>query len=195
MNNEAGGLQLLEGMYNFKFPFDIEFCMCINPYGPSWNPNAPSQWLGLQDKFTVWLPDKPESIQDHAEILAHYLQEFPSMLGSASVSAPPDFAAFGVITGRLIALAWTNSVFFDSLVNPESADTVAVIQISMDYIFPWNSRMEFKRRPQMDSSNWRSFPRTRVTLYIPRAPQEAEVHPVALAAYNGTGDQYPFSCG
>ncbi|WP_437327087.1 hypothetical protein [Sorangium sp. So ce381] len=37
-------------------------------------------------------------------------------------------------------------------------------------------------------------PRTTITVYIPKHPPDEVAWPIALAAYNDTGPQYPFTC-
>lgn len=111
------------------------------------------------------------------------------------VEAPTDFAEFGVITARLIALAWSDPVFAERLFT--TPDARQLVQNAMDYMVPWNFQLKFHRveGPSCDSDDyWLEFPCSAITVFMPMTP-DADVEAIALAAYNDTGAQYPFTCG
>ena len=225
------GLQFLEELYNFKFRYDVIFRMSADAKRrPNWDPNVYSGWWGSGDLFKMSLPGKPKrDVQQsqYADILTRYLAEFPTMLGKRILDlgvsaadetpkrfvpgAPPSFAEFGIVTGRIIAATWRNRAYGELCFNASPAQTVQVINNSMDYTYPWNFAMKFEQHDPAPSPDdeaefeeyWATFPRTKIVVHIPYPPTTEQdgkrvphpaVQPVALAAYNGTGVQYPFTC-
>ncbi|MCP3097294.1 BMA_0021/BMA_0022 family TOMM bacteriocin [Myxococcus sp. K15C18031901] len=205
-----GVLDFLEEKYHFKFPFDVK--LVINTTSrPQWMPIGSTGWYGFADGFELHLPEKPEDDANCASVLARYCEQFPSLLGQGEdfVSAPPDFAEVGVLTGRLLALTWRDKVFADQLF--DAKDARGLFQDAMDCILPWNFNLRFHRWSGPDSKGpnpmarllrdpdtdvyWKSFPRSVITLHLPLRPLPVDVQAVALAAYNDTGGQYPFTCG
>ncbi len=205
-----GALPILEQDFEFQFPFKVKFAIDDKQGSrPTWTPVGTRGWFGYADMFEVFLPEKPERVDQHAAVLARYCAEFPSLLGASKrrsygqakaevypeVEAPADFAEFGVITSRIIALAWSDERFASTLF--DSVDARQLVQDSMDYIIPWNFRLKFSRVPGPSSNEdayWQSFPDSTITVYLPQTP-ELDVEAIALAAYNDTGAQYPFTCG
>ncbi len=197
-----GVLGLLERDYGFTFPFDIKFMIDTTPMTrPRWIPVGTKGWFGFADRFHMFLPAQPERQEDEAAVLAEYCFRFPSMLGRATndVSvAPPDFAGFGVITSRIIALAWHNELFRTALYT--LPDTRQLVQDAMDYMVPWNFTLTFQeavmdKRPVVADAFWELFPFSQVIVNLPLQPDDVGVEAIALAAYNDTGAQYPFTCG
>lgn len=200
-----GVLPYLEERFQFAFPFpQVKLAIC-NEHQPRWEPVGTRGWFGFPDGFEVAVPKKPREEADEAELLAEYMQAFPSMLGRGlgGAEAPDDFAAFGLITGRLITLAWTSESFRRSLFSAD--DARALVQDAMDVIIPWNFRLKLreyecaKLSPQDAGSHGFSFdvqrlPATLIRLNMPAMP-DIKQRAIALAAYNDTGGQYPFTCG
>jgi ribosomally synthesized peptide (two-chain TOMM family) len=192
-----GALDLLERDFNFTFPFDVKFMIDVESR-PAWSPvGTPSGWFGSADAFVIALPRKPARAEQGAAVLAHYCAKFPSLLGEGRhhVSAPPDFAKFGVITSQLIALTWANEAFAARLF--DQRDARGLLQDAMGCIVPWNFLLKFEPAPGDSSDSdeyWSDFPRSKITVHLPQRP-ELDAQPVALAAYNATGGQYPFTCG
>jgi len=205
--NPRGALPLLEKDYGFQFPFNMSFNISIatNADGknmrPVWRPVGTKGWFGFMDEFKLYLPKKPTNPEDEATVLARYCTEFPSLLGAATdgvSQAPPDFAAFGVITSRLVALAWSDPEFHNKLYNQSNSrsDVRDLLDGALDYVVQWNFRLVFEEVPEDSSDSvdyWERFPRSEVTVFLPQQP-DPSVEAIALAAYNDTGGQYPFSC-
>lgn len=202
-----GTLDLLEQEFNFRFPFDVKFCISLLKR-PRWQPIGTTGWLGFGDEFEITLPALPPDPGSRASVLARYCQEFPTMLGNPirdGETAPPDFAAFGVVTARLLALAWHNKDFHKALY--ESPDARDIVQGSMNTIVEWNFSLRFREHvselPMESDEYWRNFPRSKIIVHLPERPEQRPpmpdetfdtVEPIALASYNGSGSQYPFTC-
>jgi ribosomally synthesized peptide (two-chain TOMM family) len=211
VGNPRGVLPLFEKTYNFTFPFDVKFAV-DGENRPYWKPTGTTGWFGCMDDFYLSLPAKPVDPKDQAAVLARYCAEFPSLLGAATngtSEAPPDFAAFGVITSRLLALAWSDPEFHEQLYAP--GDRKELVQQAMNYIVQWNFRLMFKEHkvPGSDTTEyWSAFPRSEILVHLPEIPVYPasrpiimvltipdDVQAIALAAYNATGSPYPFTCG
>ncbi len=205
--DRRGVLDLFEEQYKFKFPFNIQFQIAADEgTRPVWEPVGANGWFGFADSFTVYLPEKPKDKEHEADMLAEYCFRFPTMLGQPTneySEAPPDFAAFGVVTSRILALAWLKDDYRAMLYAAE--DARQLVQDSMDCIIPWNFTLKFKEFPLPDAGfgglhwlndvYWGMFPYTEILVNLPVAPRTPELNAVALAAYNDTGAQYPFTCG
>jgi ribosomally synthesized peptide (two-chain TOMM family) len=207
--NPRGILPYLEETFRFKFPFpSVKLAIDVDRQ-PRWKPIGTRGWFGFADEFEVVLPRKPVDENDQTELLAEYMQRFPSMLGRGDrdAEAPDDFAWFGLITGRLIALAWADDRFHQMLFAAQDARDL--VQNAMDVVIPWNFRLRFSEReaPQLhahelDRHGFLSAQRfdldklspTVIRLNMPEVPDSAQ-RAIALAAYNDTGKQYPFTCG
>ncbi len=201
--NPRGALPMLEQDYGFTFPFNVKFAISLNNR-PIYQPIGTTGWYGFLDEFRIPLPAKPTDPAHQAASLALYCQQFPSLLGAATddvSEAPPDFAAFGVITSRLVALAWNDSFFHEQLFN--RPDARELVQEAMNYIVQWNFHLKFweyevPSSPTVDFFAG-SFPRSTIIVHLPQRPaalppQGMGVEAIALAAYNDTGSQYPFTC-
>jgi ribosomally synthesized peptide (two-chain TOMM family) len=134
--------------------------------------------------------------------------------GLLGADAPEQFAAFGLTTGRVIALAWSDPTFHDALYRAD--DARQLVQDAMDIVVPWNFRLKFREyevkhtKPhpglaELDGLELDRFlssvhfdvdklPFTVIRLNMPEKPEGAQ-RAIALAAYNDTGAQYPFTCG
>lgn len=204
-----GVLPTFEKDFNFVFPFQRVKLAVSDERRPRWKPIGTTGWFGFADEFKVALPGKPAE-KDEGELLAEYMQVFPSLLGPAHhAEAPDDFASFGLVTGRLIALAWHDRKFHDDLF--ATADARNLVQDAMDVIVPWNFRLKFteyempNKTPHISESelprslstkafDFSNFPFSEIQLNMPEAPDDRQ-RAIALAAYNDTGTQYPFTCG
>ena len=223
VNLGASTLQHLESTYGFDFPFRVDLRLrhdegpnwseCDNQWKWRWPPlptSPPCEGGPSEDEYTIWLPKTPSpNGGDNVQILADYCHEFPSMLGKSTVpnaQTPDDFTEFGLITVRLIAKTWSDPNFsialFGTSRTPEQmTQLINNFNLALDhpsYKCPWAFNMRFEQYDTaMNPSSpdyWTSYPRTRITLAFPHKPDQ-DVLPVALAAYNATGRQYPFSCG
>ncbi|WP_437317637.1 BMA_0021/BMA_0022 family TOMM bacteriocin [Sorangium sp. So ce385] len=195
--HSRGALPLLEKNYNFKFPYNVRFTIATTPR-PQWRPNEVLGWFGVGDEFHIYLPERPEqphgSIPGLADALGVYCERFPSLLGAATdgkSQAPDDFANFGVITSRILAMTWAHQEFAKELF--ASNDARDLVQKSLSIIVPWNFRLRFSPKTWSEFESGRP-PYNEITVYIPAPPKEQHDWPIALAAYNDTGPQYPFTC-
>ncbi|WP_437906588.1 BMA_0021/BMA_0022 family TOMM bacteriocin [Sorangium sp. So ce327] len=202
-----GVLPLLEKEYGFKFPFSVKFAISDEPR-PQWRPNEMLGWLADGDEIDIILPGPPTDGTPPADALALYCQWFPSMLGPPTdgTSQPPDdFGEFGVITSRLLAMTWYDEKFKEQLF--ASKDARRLVQASMGMIIHWNFKLKFSSlhwekfwhnipyQGQGDGQSASRIPaRVTITVNIPQAPPDDAIWPIALAAYNDTGPQYPFTC-
>lgn len=206
-DSPRGVLPFLEQRYNFRFPFDVSFKIS-DKRRPIYRPVGTTGWFGFGDEFQVYLPGPPQDLKrEGAAVLARYCAEFPSLLGAgigSGVEAPTDFANFGIVTCRVLAMTWHDPTFSAALF--QAADARQLIQDSMNWIVPWNFFIKFQQVEGSSSDSnqyWQNFPRSIITVHMPQPPNaesircgevEGSVEPVALAAYNGTGAQYPFTC-
>lgn len=192
-----GVLPMLEQEYGFVFPFNVRLILSTKRQ-PIWGPNYTTGWYGFGDEFKLYLPASPSRVEERAAVAMQYYAEFPSLLGAATdpfTVAPDDFGAFGSITVRILALTWESELFRTALYT--SNDSRVQIQDAMDYMVPWNFSLVIREAPGASSTSpayWRDFPRSEITLHIPMRPETLAVEAAALAAYNDTGSQYPFSC-
>ncbi|WP_437715164.1 BMA_0021/BMA_0022 family TOMM bacteriocin [Sorangium sp. So ce448] len=201
--NPQGVLPLFEKEYNIKFPYNVKFAIADVPNRPEWRPVGTTGWFGVADEFHITLPGPPPPAEPGApsgpaDAIALYCEWFPSMLGKATdgvSEAPDDFAEFGVITARILALTWFDQAFARKLYDAE--DARPLVQASMGVVVRWNFRLKFCYL------DWEQFwapspllmpPRTTITVYVPKHPPDEAAWPIALAAYNDTGPQYPFTC-
>jgi ribosomally synthesized peptide (two-chain TOMM family) len=205
-SNPRGALPFLERRYNFEFPFNVAFKIS-DKRRPLYRPIGTTGWFGMGDEFEVYLPAMPQNPAEGAAVLARYCAEFPSLLGGGTVTgvaAPADFSNFGTVTSQVLALAWHNKTFHSAIYRAD--DARQLIQDTMNWIVPWNFFIKFKEVPGPGSTAdeyWASFPRSIITVHMPMKPDKESLHrnevdhtveAVALAAYNGTGSQYPFTC-
>lgn len=208
----TGALAVLEKDFNFKFPFEVKFAI-DDVHPPRWDPVRTRGWIGYADDFLIHLPKPPEQPEQRASALARYYQEFPTLLGRArgdqrAAEAPDEFGEFGGITLRALALAWNSDTFAAELY--KTHDARALVQDYFDYIVPWNFKLRFREHTTGSDDHWTSdersdaywakFPLSEITVHLPRrpdspGPNDVQIEPIALAAYNDTGPQYPFTCG
>ena len=208
--NRRGVLPKLEEDFHFRFPFQHVKLVVSDERRPRWMPVGTRGWFGFADEFKVALPGRPAE-RDEAELLAEYMQVFPSLLGPGHhAEAPDDFASFGLVTGRLIALAWHDPAFHGALFSVDDARNL--VQDAMDVVIPWNFRLKFtehkvRTRPSSPGSgggqplalstksfDFSDFPFSEISVNMPEPPDDTQ-RAIALAAYNDTGRQYPFTCG
>ncbi|HET9621349.1 MAG TPA: hypothetical protein VFP84_08295 [Kofleriaceae bacterium] len=218
-----GVLPYLESTFHFVFPFPRVKLEVINANNPRWQPVGTRGWFGFADEFEVALPRKPDKTEHEAELLAEYMQMCPTMLGHGmlGIEAPDEFGAFGLTTGRVIALAWSDRAFHDQLFAAD--DARQLVQDAMDVVVPWNFKLKFREYevkhlpdpiPMPASASgpiaaavmvldqflssyhfdFSHLPFTVIRLNMPDQPA-GDQRAIALAAYNDTGAQYPFTCG
>lgn len=114
-----------------------------------------------------------------------------------------DFASFEVALLAAIAKAWNDPTFRKLF----TLDAAAALHTIRDYTVPWDLWIQVKdnpeavwrtpaddRHPGKGRSYWQLNKRNLLKLYLPTKPADVISEPVALAAYNATGAEYPFSC-
>ena len=194
---KRGVLPMLEKDFGFTFPFDVKFAIVADRgKTPKWKPGPTGGWFGFADEFKLYLPEKPDP-DNFGRVLARYCAEFPSLLGKSTHEfrvAPPDFAAFGVITSRVLALTWDQPKWGGKLFR--SRDARGLVQGALDTVVPWNFALKFVLQQGTSSDSdryWKKFPRSEITVNLPESPGP-DVEAIALVSYNDTGSQYPFTC-
>jgi hypothetical protein len=142
----------------------------------------------------------------------------PVVIYRPLAEAPADFAAFGITTARVIAAVWRDpkmaQMLEDAYLDEEDGGirTVQYVENWTERPFPWNFRLRFRSysvetpvpKDLSDIPKWaeatvQDQPKTRIRLNSPCNPlrdnaEDYLIQPVALAAYNATGDAYPFTC-
>jgi ribosomally synthesized peptide (two-chain TOMM family) len=113
--------------------------------------------------------------------------------------AGDDFASFQVALLGAIAEAWRDPSFRRIL----TIDAATALSKVRDYKLPWklklavveDDRSSWHPRVKAGSpSHWTFKTRNTLKLNFPARPAEVRSWPVALATYNETGAEYPFSC-
>lgn len=175
-----------------------------------WNTQSSTGWVGSNDTFIINLPNNPK--KDQVEALTAYYQIFPTLFGvtvdSGTVVRGPlpqdlgvdsnPFLEFGGVTLRALALAWENKEFLKELSDETLEDATPVLSRWLGYNNPWNFKLKFQFGTgfKWDAKNkmWTNPPKNVVKLHYPRKPKDSGSQPIALATYNESGPQYPFSC-
>jgi ribosomally synthesized peptide (two-chain TOMM family) len=110
-----------------------------------------------------------------------------------------DFTAFSVALIAAMAQAWHDEEFRAVLL----LDAAKALHTIRGYILPWNFAVVVKDAPRSrwqprteheGPSHWVFEERQVLQLNLPSKPSDLYSEPVALAAYNATGAEYPFSC-
>jgi ribosomally synthesized peptide (two-chain TOMM family) len=204
-DEKEGALAILRREFGMEFPWAVKLVIAAGDPGPAWQPGNTRGWIGTEDAFTLYLPVEDKPPANPAELLARYYQERPSPLGRQAKGVAEDwipsaFAEFGAVTIRALALAWNDATFKELLLSANGKPRAAnkTFQDYLDYHIPWNFSVYFKAHayPKTDE-DWEAFPPNEIKLVLPQRPggRDPMVEAVALAAYNGTGPQYPFTCG
>jgi ribosomally synthesized peptide (two-chain TOMM family) len=124
------------------------------------------------------------------------------------ISSGITFYEFGVALLSIIAKAWENEAFVTLIQNPDNFQET--LQYVHGYKPPWQLSIQIKddenaqwcdRTPadtssskEVQPSRWINLRCPELRLALPHKPQRLEDWPAALAAYNATGAQYPFTC-
>jgi ribosomally synthesized peptide (two-chain TOMM family) len=113
---------------------------------------------------------------------------------------PPEseFTAFKVVLVAAISKAWRDDRFKEIL----SIDSKLAMSTIRGYRVPW--ALTFPMRPDLRArwqpptggqpSFWYNATPHTLKLYLPSKPKSLDSEPVALATYNATGAEYPFTC-
>jgi len=106
------------------------------------------------------------------------------------------FLEFQVALLSMMAMAWENDAFRDLITNPEN------FREALGYVHgykpPWQLEIQLAHdeaaRWDEKRSTWTNLSQHELTLVLPTRPESPNDWSVALAAYNATGAQYPFTC-
>ncbi|ETW97288.1 MAG: hypothetical protein ETSY1_23240 [Candidatus Entotheonella factor] len=207
---------ILEKEFGFQSPWPyLTFRLVKNE--SVWQPVMTGSWTsqGPPDQFHIQLP-APHLIdtQHQAEALAAYYQAFPTLFGPINHLELPDagageagslenvggastaFLDFGAVVFNALALSWKDSDFKAFLSDPESG--LPALEKYLRFNNPWNVNIVFTFSDQFKWSSsagrWVDAPCNRIDLNFPNPPEDENLFPIALVAYNNTGAQYPFTC-
>lgn len=130
-----------------------------------WKPELTAGWIGMDDGFSVVLPQAPKA--KATEALAAYYQMFPDFMGSVttfddgatsvlrgalptSLGIPSggtdSLLAFGGVVLRAVTLAWQSPEFLKQLTRSGETDTDAAPVLSqwLGYNNPFNFQVRFE---------------------------------------------------
>lgn len=213
---DGGILPILRNEYGLNFTWQVCLKIATGEAQPEWDSQR-EMWVGTEDAFTIYIPSAPRP-EVQAQLLANYYMLRPTILGSGGADSsteqqdpeqvrrhsqnegapadpiPDSFTEFGIVTMRAIARAWQNEKFRKLLTGHGKdlpVDARECLQAYMDYMVPWNFKLYFKEC----GDDLERLPPNEITLYFPDKPEDPRIEATALAAYNGTGPQYPFTCG
>ena len=122
------------------------------------------------------------------------LKEGPSAGKGSLIPNITDFANFEVALLHAVAKAWHSKSFRDQL-QEKPAQALA----TCEHFHPaWKMTLRIadddKARWDPSQQMWRDLSPNALVLSLPQTPPQVEKRPVALAQYNATGAEYPFSC-
>jgi ribosomally synthesized peptide (two-chain TOMM family) len=114
------------------------------------------------------------------------------------VPAEEEFTAFKVVLIGVMSKAWADDRFKAML----EIDSKLAMSTIRGYRVPWKLQFPMKEdkkarwQPPVNGqqSFWYNERRHELTLYLPSKPKQLASEPVALAAYNASGAEYPFTC-
>lgn len=174
-----------------------------------WAPEFLGGWVGDDDLFTIYIPNKPEDEAIAAEALAAYGTLFPTFMGRQSQGEfqntgiiDESFLKFGAITLQVIGILWRDgkdSDFHQELFSSEDGAAL-VLSKYLSHKNPWGFRLKFKLADEDKftydpvEKTWKDIQPNEVTLHYPEKPQLEKDLPIALATYNSNYDVYPFTC-
>jgi len=138
----------------------------------------------------------------------------PPRPGDPSTFIPDQtsFLNFEVAMISLIAKAWESADFRELIKRPQNVPSA--LQTVRGYDPKWTMRISIvddasakwesgaqpatngsrRAKPAKQTSRWTNLTPHMLRLNFPNAPREARDHSIALASYNSTGAQYPFTC-
>jgi ribosomally synthesized peptide (two-chain TOMM family) len=109
-----------------------------------------------------------------------------------------EFANFEVALLYAISKAWENSAFRRYLQDSPQFAIASCHGYHPPWPLPLRIQNDTGARWQPHSKDpfrkWQNLSPTVLTLSLPQKPEEVREYGIALAAYNATGAQYPFSC-
>lgn len=107
-----------------------------------------------------------------------------------------SFADFEVVLVSALAKAWNNDAFAE-LIQSDS-DLQIALQTIRGYTPPWRLILKIldDKTATWNSKTmtWTNLTPHVLALNLPDAPTAVSEQPIALAAYNSTGAEYPFTC-
>lgn len=131
------------------------------------------------------------------------------LLGSRIASREPphggfvpnqvSFLDFGVALLSIMAKAWENENFAALIVQDENV--VEALSTVRGYRPPWKLNLAIRDDEQARwhekavlAHRWEPLRPHELVLHLPEPPQEPREQSIALAAYNATGAEFPFTC-
>lgn len=122
------------------------------------------------------------------------------------VPSRDSFLNLGVALLSLMAKSWVNAAF-RKLVDDNTESTMGTIrgykppwQLTIDIEDDREARWSAGHEQQEDGvatwipGSWSNLKQNVLTLHLPKAPEAGRDQVIALAAYNTTGAEYPFTC-
>ncbi|MCE2029020.1 BMA_0021/BMA_0022 family TOMM bacteriocin [Sessilibacter corallicola] len=188
-----------------------------------WNPELVQGWVGPMDHMELTLPAKPNIEPNQlAHALAQYYLLFPTPFGPTQEieeddsdvmmealptdlgESPESILDFGGVILRAVSVGWSHPEFFEELIKAsnETGNATPILTKYLGWQNPFNFQLRFKISSDFtytptDSPNklgWKNIPTTKIGVWYPEPPTEAEIQPIALTAYNEDGPGYPMSC-
>lgn len=171
------------------------------------------------DYIIVNLPERPAEKSDYMSALAMYTYWFPTILGRpgkwtvrtdghffepSDMQPPAVFAETSLYIIEALARSWADQDFATGLFQRE--DRRSWFEEQMGCVIPWLFQLYFVKAGVPDSaaasnphdSYWQNFPQTTFVLGFPQMPAQDATYPaietIALARYNATGGEYPYTC-
>lgn len=216
LTRKGQGAQALKAHFDYEWPWG-ELALTFRKNGAKWKPAATGGWYGsLRDAIVVNAPLTPARVKGllpeyHTRAIAAYYQQRPTFLGpngkperqgpslnlqayDPGLGSWDSFLHLGAATFRAVALAWHDEAFRSDL----CGNAVRALEGWLGYNSPWNFKVRFRDSSDQctwdaDSETWTLVP-NELMLWLPRPPPRGDIHPIALTAYNNTGDAYPFTC-
>jgi ribosomally synthesized peptide (two-chain TOMM family) len=170
-------------------------------FGDDWgnkdNPNEPSK----ENESSANV--KLASSADGGVIVGGAIGDNTPLGAGGLVPSTDDFTAFKVALLAAIAKAWHDDQFREIL----QVDANVALTSIRGYKLPWKLTLRVKddalarwhppgdlAHPDKHQSYWTFHKKNLLTLYLPTKPADVRSEPVALAVYNATGAEYPFTC-
>lgn len=121
------------------------------------------------------------------------------------IPSETDFPNFEVALISVMAKAWENENFRNLVETDEDASDV--VSVCRGYVPPWSLTLKIrhdksavwgapkgKGKSAKQSGNWSKLTPHVLRLNLPETPRDPKECSLALAAYNATGAEFPFTC-
>jgi ribosomally synthesized peptide (two-chain TOMM family) len=213
-----GGFQWpWDGIVDLKVSEDKKFVWKDSPKaGWKWPIlSNPDEWLVMNVPLLPKdINDKVIADADQPSALADYYRGQPTLFGASNaptvkslvvtptgpsfVGPGTDFMNFEVVLVLLISDRWKNCKKLGSTPFDPKTLKAALKQHAKKYRIPWALSISVLDDPTIrwdqQSGTWKNPTPHMLQLELPTAPQNTTSRTVALAEYNATGSEYPFTC-